>query len=247
MNVELILSPSLYNGRQLRTSHDTVAVDILRATSALCAAFKAGASEVVPLSSLDPLPGFRERGFLIAAERNGEKLFGATCGNSPTEYLTMSLDGARLAYSTTNGTVSILRAVDSDNLYVRAFSNISALADTISHSSPDSLVILCSGWKGDPSIEDTLFGGALIARLIEKGVQVSLVNDAAMMSLDLWTLASSAPLDFCRKATHVHRLMGLGCEADIRWAFLSDTCSFVPYYDRQSGSLRLLANSEQTL
>ncbi|MCR4815863.1 MAG: 2-phosphosulfolactate phosphatase [Bacteroidales bacterium] len=246
MNIELILSPTLYDGRQLRAGHDTVAVDILRATSALCAAFKAGASEVVPLSSLDPLPGFRERGFLIAAERNGEKLFGATCGNSPTEYLSMNLDGARLAYSTTNGTVSILRAVDSDNLYVGSFANISALSDTISRSRPDNLVILCSGWKGDPSIEDTLFGGALIARLIE-GVQASLVNDAAMMSLDLWNLAGNAPLDFCRKATHVQRLMALGCEADIRWAFFADTCSFVPYYDRQSCSLRLLTGSQPTL
>jgi 2-phosphosulfolactate phosphatase len=240
MQIEVILSPTLYDGRLLKPPYTSVAVDVLRATSAICAAFSSGVSEIVPLSSLESLPDYRQRGFLIAAERNGQKLFDATCGNSPTEYLSMRLDGKRLAYSTTNGTVSILRAADSSRLFAGAFANISALSRAVAQTDPPALLILCSGWKGDPSIEDTLFAGALIARLQSLGVPTGLVNDAAMMALDLWTLAADDPLSYCLKATHVQRLMRLGCEADIRWAFVADTCPLVPVYDPSSRSLRLL-------
>lgn len=239
MNIEAILSPQLYEGRQLNQSHSSVAVDVLRATSAICAAFAAGASQIVPLDSLEPLPDFRSQGYMIAAERNGMKLYGATCGNSPTEYLTMQLNGAKLAYSTTNGTVSILRASDSDALYVGSFVNLSALANAIVEANCENLVILCSGWKGDPSIEDTLFAGALISRLMTALKSVTLVNDAAMMALDLWNVASDNLYEYCLKATHVHRLMKLGCQADIRWSLQIDACPLVPVYNRASASLQL--------
>ena len=231
MNIEVILSPRLYDGRQLKCQHVSVAVDILRATSAICAAFVAGVAEIVPLDSLEPLSLFRDRGYTLAAERNGEKVNGAACGNSPTEYLSMDLTGQRLAYSTTNGTVSILRAADSRLLLVGAFANLGALAETIAAAGEEQdVVVLCSGWKGDPSIEDTLFAGALIDRLLRLFPNLQLVNDAAMMALDLWRCASPDLYSYCLKATHVHRLQRLGCDADIRWALTTDTCRVVPRF-----------------
>ncbi len=231
LRIEVVLSPALYEGRLLKVHHTTVAVDVLRATSAICAAFKAGASEIVPLDSLERLKYYRELGFTLAAERNGEKVQDARCGNSPTEYLTMNLDGCRLAYSTTNGTMSILRAVDSERLYVGAFANLSALAERIADERDgDDIVVLCSGWKGDPSLEDTLFAGALVERLQQSGRDVKPVNDAAMMALALWNEAKDDVYAYCSKATHVHRLQKLGYENDIRWAFEIDTCGIVPRY-----------------
>ena len=232
MKVEVVLSPLLYEGRMLKVNHITVAVDVLRATSAICAAFSVGASEIVPLDSLEKLSDYRDLGYTLAAERNGEKVQGATCGNSPVEYLTMSLEGFRIAYSTTNGTVSILRAVDSAKLFVGAFANLSALAERISKEKDgNDLVVLCSGWKGDPSLEDTLFAGALIERLQSMGIETVLVNDAAMMAIDLWKAAKSDVYGYCKKATHVHRLQGLGYERDIKWALEVDTCYVVPRYE----------------
>ena len=90
----------------------------------------------------------------------------------------MDLHGCNVAFSTTNGTVAILKAVESNPLFVGAFANLSALADAIPADRP--LVILCSGWKGDPSIEDTLFAGALIKRLQQRYPDATLVNDAAI-------------------------------------------------------------------
>ena len=239
LQIELILSPLLYDGRQTQHPHAVVAVDILRATSAICAAFTAGAQSVVPLDSLEALASFRKMGFTLAAERDGKKVDGATCGNSPTEYLTMDLHGQRLAYSTTNGTRSILCASDAARVYIGAFANLSALAARIAADTPTlPLVILCSGWKGDPCIEDTLFGGALIDAL-RRHSDVQLLGDAATMAETLWQSTRHDLAAYCQQASHVHRLQRLGYQRDIDWALRPDTCPLVPIYQVTSQSISL--------
>lgn len=234
--IELCLSPALYPYRGIREGHTTVAVDVLRATTAVCAAFMAGAEEVVPLDNLEGLAPYRAQGYLRAAERGGQKIDNAECGNSPTEYLTMNLHGQRLAYSTTNGTVCILRGADADRTLVGAFANISALTQRLLQE-PQDLVILCSGWKNDFSIEDTLFAGSLCERLLQSQ-QYATSHDAVHMALDLWRLCQGNPYDYSlRHASHVQRLLGFGQQAadDIKFAFRNDTCPLVPQL--RNGSL----------
>ena len=161
--IELSLSPALYEWRTIKQNHTTVAVVVLRATTAICAAFNAGVEEIVPLDSLEPLQTYAAKGYLRAAERGGKKIDNAEYGNSPTEYMATDLHGKRLAYSTTNGTVSILRGA------------------------------------------------------------------AVMMSMALWDSCQSDPYSFSlRGASHVHRLIGFGAEADIAFAFKQNTCPIVP-------------------
>lgn len=225
--IELSLTPALYDYRSLHEHHTTVAVDILRATTAVCAAFQAGVEEIVPLDSLEPLNRYREIGYLRAAERGGIKVDGAECGNSPTEYLTMDLRGKRMAYSTTNGTVCILRGSDADRTLVGAFANITALTQRLLDE-PQDVVILCSGWRNDFSIEDTLFAGALCQRLLASGMYTT-NHDAVQMALDLWQMCEGDPYSYSmRHASHVQRLIGFGAEKDIEFAFHLDTCPLVP-------------------
>ncbi len=239
ISIELILSPQLYAARQSKMPHSVVAVDVLRATSAICAAFMAGAESIVPLDSLEALAPFRNKGYTLAAERDGKKIDGATCGNSPTEYLRMNLNGQRIAYSTTNGTRSICCAREAARLYVGAFANLHALAARIAGDTPHlPLAILCSGWKGDPCIEDTLFGGALIATL-RQHTDIVPLNDAAMMAESLWQQACGDLHGYCRQATHVHRLQRLGYQHDIDWALQTDTCPLVPVYHTDTQQLTL--------
>ena len=225
MQTEVSLSPALYPYRTLQQRHCTVVVDVLRATTAICAAFKAGAEMIVPLDSLEPLPRYRDMGFALAAERGGKKIGDAQYGNSPTEYLRHDLTGTKLAYSTTNGTVGILAAAGADRVLLGSFANITALADVLSENKED-VVILCSGWQNDPSLEDTLFAGALVQLLIDK-CDATPVNDAATMAINLWQCGSSDPFKFCQNATHVHRLKRLGAASDIEFAFKTDTCPVV--------------------
>ena len=225
--IEVSLTPALYPYRTLTANHVTVAIDLLRATTAICAAFQAGCSEVVPLDNLEALEPYRHQGYAIAAERGGKKLPGSDYGNSPTEYMSLDMRGVRLAYSTTNGTVSILKGADADLTLVGAFANLSALADRLMTEDKD-LVILCSGWQNDFCIEDTLVAGAIIEKLSIFNSQFSIFGDAAHMALALWQQAKDDPRAFCERASHVHRLKTFGAGADIDFAFLQDTCPVVP-------------------
>lgn len=224
MKIEVSLTPALYPFRTIKEHHVTVAIDLLRATSAVCAAFQAGCSTVVPLDSLKALETYRHKDYKIAAERGGRKLPGSDYGNSPTEYLRHNMSGIHLAYSTTNGTVSILCGTDADLTLVGCFANITALCYRLRQENMD-IVLLCSGWQNDFCIEDTLVAGAIIERLQEVG---EICGDAANMALSLWQVAKSDPYEYCQRCTHVHRLEGFGAQADIEFAFRQDTCPVVP-------------------
>lgn len=232
MKVEVSLTPALYPYRTVTEHHVTVAIDLLRATTAVCAAFQAGCREVVPLDSLEALEPYRAQGYAVAAERGGKKLPGSDYGNSPTEYMSKDMSGVRLAYSTTNGTVSILRAADADLTLVGAFANIDALCERLKEEGRD-VVLLCSGWQNDFCLEDTLVAGAVIDHLGEGH------GDAAAMALALWRAAQKNPFSYCHNASHVHRLQGFGtqAQADIEFAFKMNTCPVVPVLDR--GILRI--------
>lgn len=223
MKIEVSLTPALYPHRTLKEHHATVAIDLLRATTAVCAAFQAGCSAIVPLDTLDGLASYRQRGYLLAAERNGAKVDDAEYGNSPTEYLRHDLTGVRLAYSTTNGTISILRSADAEVSLVGAFANLSALCERLLSDNRDT-VLLCSGWKNDFCFEDTLVAGAIIDKL----TSCTPLGDAATMAQALWKQAKSDPYAYCRNATHVHRLERMGAHDDIVFAFKQDTCPVVP-------------------
>lgn len=232
MKIEVSLTPALYPYRTIKESHITVAIDVLRATTAVCAAFRAGCSEVVPLDTLEGLEPYRAQGYGIAAERGGRKLPGSDYGNSPTEYMSKDMSGVRLAYSTTNGTVSILKGADAELNLVGAFANRDALCERLKEEGRD-VVLLCSGWQNDFCLEDTLVAGAIIDRL------GSPHGDAANMALALWKAAEGDPYGYCRDASHVHRLQGFGPQAvaDIEFAFKMNTCPVVPVL--RNGKLKI--------
>ena len=230
MKIEVSLSPALYPYRTITDSHVTVAIDVLRATTAVCAAFQAGCEAVVPLDTLEGIADYRKRGYLLAAERGGKKVGDAEYGNSPTEYLKHDMRGIKLAYSTTNGTVSILRSSDAALSLVGSFANITALCERLMGEGRD-VVLLCSGWKNDFCIEDTLVAGAIIEKLTSGQPHAAapiIHGDAANMALALWQVAKDDPYSYCQRCTHVHRLYGLGASEDVAFAFRQDTCPVVP-------------------
>ena len=226
MKIEVSLTPALYPFRTLTSHHATVAIDVLRATTAVCAAFQAGCQSIVPLDTLEGIGRYRHSGYAIAAERNGAKVGDAEYGNSPTEYLRHDMHGVRLAYSTTNGTVSILRSADAELSLVGSLANLTALTGRLRDQKMDT-VLLCSGWKSDFCLEDTLVAGAIIERLSDVAEPH---GDAARIALTMWHMAKDDPFAFCQEASHVHRLERMGAAEDIRFAFQSDTCPVVPVF-----------------
>src|SRR6266542_5954411 len=87
-----------------------VVVDVLRATSAICAAFMNGVDKIIPVGTVEEARAYKQKGFLVAAERDGLVLDFADFGNSPYNFTPERVKGKTIVYSTTNGTQAIQMA-----------------------------------------------------------------------------------------------------------------------------------------
>jgi 2-phosphosulfolactate phosphatase len=228
-SIEVILSPALFNFRTTYDDYIVVVVDVLRATTAFCAAFESGIETVVPVSGLDELLEYKNKGFLTAAERDGNKVDFADFGNSPVIFLQSALNGKNLAYSTTNGTQAVEMAKASGNIAVAAFANLIAVTLWLSMQQKN-VVILCSGWKNTFSLEDTLCAGALV-EILELTGKFSHICDASETALTLWQSSKNGLQEVVKKANHYQRLVRLGQLDDLQHCFLLNTSEAVPVWD----------------
>jgi 2-phosphosulfolactate phosphatase len=83
--IEVCFNPENIKFYDIESSH-VVVVDILRATSAICAAFANGAKSIIPIPSAEKAKEAKDKGYVVAAERDGTKLDFADFGNSPFNF-----------------------------------------------------------------------------------------------------------------------------------------------------------------
>ncbi len=234
MLIDICLSPALYPF--CAKENDTViVVDIFRASTTMCMALANGASAIIPVAGVNEAKRYKAGGFLVGAERNARKMDFADFGNSPFDYTRESVSGKDIVFTTTNGTQAIDVARDASHLFVGAFSNISALMEKCLQIG-ERTVVLCAGWNNHVNIEDTLFGGAFVDKLMEER-DVVFESDTVRMALDLWRLAKENPLDFVKSSDHYKRLVRNNAEGDAAFCFQQNTISVVPWYDKASKKL----------
>jgi len=225
-SIEVCFSPALAEFVQTRGDSIVVVVDILRATTSMIAALANGARSVIPVATVEKATELGKNGFPIAAERDGQKLSFATYGNSAFEFMKGEVVGEKLVFSTTNGTVAIETAKNLGQVCLGAFSNLSALSRWIV-SQDENVVVLCSGWKNSFCLEDTLFAGALIEKLLTIS-DFDIQCDSAEAARDLWSLAKNNPAAYADKAIHRERLRKLGVDEVVEYSYKIDTATVVP-------------------
>lgn len=203
-----------------------VVVDVLRATSVICTMLHNGVKEIIPVKTVEEAKEYKDKGYLVVAERNGEKLDFADFGNSPFLFTKEIIAGKTLVYSTTNGTNAISVGRDADEVIVGAFLNFSAIVKYLKEQKKDVLV-LCSGWKGKFCIEDALLAGAFSRNLIDSGVFYTKC-DSANAANDLWELAKDTMDTYVEKIAQKHRLKKLGLDDVIGYCFTLDITTIVP-------------------
>ncbi len=163
-NFDVCLTPDLLHLHKLENSI-VVVTDIFRATSCMVTGLAYGIESITPVATVEECRNLQERGYIAAAERNAEKVEGFDLDNSPFSYMDERLIGAKIAMTTTNGTLSISKARGAAvKVLIGAFLNLGALAAHL-RNEPYDVLVLCSGWKGRPNLEDTLFAGALAEAL----------------------------------------------------------------------------------
>lgn len=238
--LEVIFTPSLFEYRQIKENYTVVIVDILRATTSICTAFEWGVKSMIPVKTIEEAKEYKDKGYIVAGERLEESFEFADLGNSALEFMTLKIKNQDIVHSTTNGTVAISVAKEGkpNEILIGAFSNIDALSENLIKKE-GNVLLLCSGWKNSFCIEDTVFCGALIEKLIQSDDFINL-NDAAYCSLELWNAAKDNLMGYMEKASHFHRLRKYKMDSVFDHTFTLNTTNVVPklFGDRLKDALK---------
>ena len=226
--IEVCLTPKLFSEILTRDNFIVVLVDILRATTSICAAFDNGVETILPVATLEEAKEMKNLGFLVASEQDGKKLDFADFGNSAFNFSRAAIDGKTLVYCTTNGTRALEIAKNAGKIAMGAFINLQALTEWLINEDKN-VVILCSGWKNKFCLEDTIFAGALSKELLDSGL-FETHCDSAAAAIDLWNLARPDILGYIEKAAHRHRLKMLLLDDVIPYSFTLNSTRVVPVY-----------------
>ena len=222
-SIEVVLTPALlplYNVK----GKIVVVIDILRATSSICVAFKHGAKQIKPVMTPEESAGYKKQGFLCAAERDGQVVEGFDIGNSPFSYMGEKIKDASIALTTTNGTRAIELSKEADTVVIGSFLNLEYLCSWIKDQNKDVL-LLCAGWKDKFNLEDTLFAGAVINNL---RYLLDPACDSSIAAEDLYLLAKDDLHKYILKSSHAHRFKDLGIEEDIIYCMQQNTIPLIP-------------------
>lgn len=225
--LEVCLSPAIYD-KHADDNNLVVIVDILRATSSICAAIHNGVQSIIPVATVEEARAMKQQGYMVASERDGYVLDFADFGNSPFNFTPDKVQGRDIVYSTTNGTRCIHMASHSKAVVIGSFLNISALANwLIQQDSP--VLIFCASWKDRFSLEDTVFAGALAKRLLDSG-KFQTNCDAVTASMDLWSLAKNDLLKYINKSAQKARLASKELDDCIEYCLTEDQTKVVPLF-----------------
>jgi 2-phosphosulfolactate phosphatase len=223
-SINICLSPDLIHLYDLKNTV-VVVTDIFRATSCMVTGLYHGIESITPVATIKECSDLQAIGYIAAAERDAKKVDGFELDNSPFSYMNPDLKGKKIAMTTTNGTLSISKVKNhAAEVLVGAFLNIETLAAYLIKRNLN-IIVLCAGWKGTPSLEDSLFAGALAAELKN---HFFMADDSATMVGRLYEDGKSDLKAYLQEASHLKRLGGLGIDKDIDFCLTRELYSVLP-------------------
>ena len=195
-----------------------VAVDVLRASSTICAALAAGFESVACVEDVGDALALRAPGTLLAGERDCLRIDGFELGNSPAEAAASPRSG-RLVLSTTNGTrLLVAAAARCERVLVGSLANLGAVAAAVRALAPEEVVVLCAGVEGAFALDDAYCAGRLVQEL--GGVRA----DSAVAAE---ALVRTCP-DALERSASAANLRRAGLAADVDWCAVEDRLGVVP-------------------
>ncbi|HEX5003990.1 MAG TPA: 2-phosphosulfolactate phosphatase [Gemmatimonadales bacterium] len=235
MKLDVVFSPlGLLPGQA--TGRTIFVIDILRATTVMCAALHHGARAILPASSTEEALRLAQTiggaDVTLCGERGGRPIPGFALGNSPLEMTAAAVRGRTLVMTTTNGTPALLATQGAAAVYLAGAVNLAAAAaaarDVV--DARGELLILCAGRERSFALDDAYAAGRLLAEVTGNSRKRAGMNDAAQASLDLvrrYGPAWDKPLRASRGGAD---LLALGYDADIVDAARQDAYPVLPAY-----------------
>ena len=215
-----------------------VIIDVFRATSTIAAALYNGAKCVIPVDEVaKAIEISKQIDGIAAGERDGKLAEGLQHGNSPLEYSKDFIKDKTLVLTTTNGTKLLQMALDNKatTIITGSFPNLSAVCTFLINENKN-VVLGCAGWKDRFNLEDTLFAGAVIAKIKEN---FTIHCDSSLTAELLYSQHKDNLIDFASTLTHYHRLVErFGLIEDIKFCLTPDGANVLPLYENG----KLIAN-----
>jgi 2-phosphosulfolactate phosphatase len=215
-----------------------VIIDVFRATSTIAAALHNGAKCVIPVDEVaKAIEISKQIDGIAAGERDGKLAEGLQHGNSPLEYSKDFIKDKTLVLTTTNGTKLLQMALDNkaSTIITGSFPNLSAVCTFLVNENKN-VVLGCAGWKDRFNLEDTLFAGAVIAKIKEN---FTIHCDSSLTAELLYNQHKDNLIDFASTLTHYHRLVErFGLIEDIKFCLTPDGANVLPLYENG----KLIAN-----
>ncbi|MGE5479996.1 MAG: 2-phosphosulfolactate phosphatase [Chloroflexota bacterium] len=240
MTIDALLTPNNSEPEDIYEGALLVMIDVLRASTTICAALEAGAREVIPTAALERAVQIYgalspERRFL-GGERDGIKPSGFDAGNSPLEYTPDAVAGRTVILSTTNGAPLFLRYKFAAARIVGSFVNFDAVMAFLRErieSGADRVAFFCAGSNGRFSYEDALCAGAFIDELSIEYPDASF-GDAAAAARNLFALHAPGLKSYLKTREHAQKLIRLGFEQDIDVALDFNRFPVTPFIEGAS-------------
>ncbi|MBN1594520.1 2-phosphosulfolactate phosphatase [candidate division FCPU426 bacterium] len=210
----------------IHTLSTVIVIDVLRATTSMLAALRAGCKRVVPCATIrtakQQAAEWRRKGdkIILAGERGGYPIPGFDCGNSPREF--RKSKNKTVILTTSNGTRALLAASHARKVMIACLNNLTAVGRQVVRQKEKRIVILGAGEKGGEALEDTFTAGKLI-RFI-KSIQPTLHLDAgAQRALNIAETENKDTEAYLCATPHGKALLSMGFAQDIHDAARLDT------------------------
>jgi len=203
-SISILLTQSLIQDDLILKDKNVIILDVLRATTTMTIALANGAKEIIPT------------------------------GNSPLEYSPEVIKDKSLIFSTTNGTLAIIKSKFAKISILCSFVNISAVVDYV-NSLDEDFTIICSGKLNDFCLEDAVCAGMLLNKLssgrdLEMGdseiAAMNLSNDLAMI---LNVPSQDKILKMLNMSEHGKYLTQIGFAQDLEVSSRIDSHPYIPF------------------
>jgi 2-phosphosulfolactate phosphatase len=242
MRVDVVFTPAGLSAGEVQ-GRAVFVIDILRATTSMCAALSHGAKAIIPVASTEEALRLAQtigsNDVLLAGEKNCVRIPGFQLGNSPLEMTEGAVRGKTIIVTTSNGTKALLASQGASSVYPTAAVNLSAAAEKAREAldADHHMLIVCAGREGAFSLDDAYCAGRLVAAIQGGGKPWRGLNDAGIACLDLvrryrdnW----ERPLSYSAAG---RELIKLGFRDDVREAARMDAYPVLPHFHERRVTL----------
>jgi 2-phosphosulfolactate phosphatase len=242
MKVDVVFTPGGLSPGEVQ-GRTVFVIDILRATTSMCAALTHGAKAIIPVASTEEALRLAQTigsdDILLAGEKNCLRIPGFQLGNSPLEMTESAVKGKTIVVTTSNGTQALLACQGAGAVYPAAAVNLTLAADKARETleTDRHVLVLCAGRDGAFSLDDSYCAGRLISTVFGNRKPRRALNDAGLACLDLVRRYGDRwerPLAYSQAG---RELIRLGFRSDLRDAARLDAYPVLPHFHERRVTL----------